>query len=334
MRHRWRYGARRQGRALWRRFHLVHRRLWSALFVAFGLGVLGGVGFASWSGAWAWAAGLGALMLLWPLAGAATFRIARPVVELARVAQELRTGQLERRVELPRGDDEVGEVGAALRTMADQVARQLDDQRALMAAVSHELRSPLARIRVLVELAREGRAPADLHDELQGEIDGMDALVGDLLAASRIDFDAVERKRLPVRQVAERALEIAGRSPDDLSLDREGTTVLADPTLLSRALSVLLDNAVRHGAEPVRLEVEHGDGYVDLAVVDRGPGFADGEEEAVFQPFVSGRASAHDGTGLGLALVRRIARAHDGRAWASNAPPGGARVTLRLPRTS
>ncbi|MEN0065914.1 MAG: HAMP domain-containing sensor histidine kinase [Myxococcota bacterium] len=300
-----------------------------ALFFAFLLGIGGGAGVALGHGAWAWLAGLGALLLLWPLAGLATFRIARPLVEVARVAQELRTGQLDRRSELQGGDDEVGEVAGALRTMADQVARQLDDQRALMAAVSHELRSPLARLRVLVELSREGRAPEGLHDELQIEIDGMDRLVGDLLAASRIDFAAVERSALPVRNVALRALEMADRDPATLDLDRDGT-VLADPTLVSRALSVLLDNAVRHGAEPVRLQVRHEDDGVAFSVLDEGPGFPDGGEEAVFAPFVKGDVRG-GGEGLGLALVRRIAQAHEGRAWAENRPEGGARVTLWLP---
>ncbi|MEO0603012.1 MAG: HAMP domain-containing sensor histidine kinase [Myxococcota bacterium] len=328
---RWPARSRRGRFSLWRRFRVVYRRLWTALFFAFGLGLLGGAGFALAQGAWGWLAIVGAFALLWPMAGMATFRIARPVVELARVAQDLRTGQLERRTEIRAGDDEVGEVASALRTMADQVAHQLDDQRALMAAVSHELRSPLGRLRVLVELAREDRAPDDLHDSLQAEIDGMDTLVGDLLAASRIDFDAVDRTALPVREVVERALDLAGRSRGDLSLDRDGTTILADPTLLSRALVVLLDNARRHGAEPIRLEVEHDDDGVAIAVLDEGPGIAEGEEESVFQPFVSGGRSS-EGTGLGLALVRRIARSHDGRAWAENRPEGGARVTLWLPR--
>ena len=333
MRHHRRSRGRNEGRSrrfqIWRRFRAVYRRLWTALFFAFGLGIAGGVGFALGQGAWAWLAVGGALLLLWPLAGVATFRIARPVAELARVAQDLRTGQLERRSELPAGDDEVGEVGAALRTMADQVARQLDDQRALMAAVSHELRSPLARLRVMVELSREDRPPEGLHDDLQAEIDGMDALVGDLLAASRIDFDAVDPKLLPVRDVAEQALELAGRPPSDLDLDVSGTEVRADPTLLSRALAVLLDNARRHGAEPIQLEVHHDKG-VAFSVVDRGTGFPPGEEEAVFAPFVRGPAGGR-GEGLGLALVRRIARSHGGRAWAENREDGGARVTLWLP---
>ena len=297
--------------------------------MAFGLGWLGGAGWSNAEGAWAWLSVVGALLLLWPLAGVATFRIARPVVELARVAQDLRTGQLERRTELAGGNDEFGEVASALRTMADQVARQLDDQRALMATVSHELRSPLARLRVLVELSREQRAPTDLHDELQGEIDAMDALVGDLLAASRIDFDAVERRELTVREVAARGLEMAGRPDDNLDLDQEGTRVLADPTLVSRALAVMLDNAERHGAEPIRLAVAHDDEGVGFSVEDSGPGFAEGEEEASFQPFVSGQS---EGAGLGLALVRRIARAHEGRAWGENRTAGGARVTLWIPR--
>src|SRR5262249_44524730 len=156
---------------------------------------------------------------------------------------ELQHGHLERRSELPDSRGEVGTVAVALRGMADRVARQLRDQRALMAAVSHELRSPLGRGRVVVELLREGNAPAGAYDDLQHEVDGMDALVGDLLAAARIDFEAVAPRELDVRDLCARALAQAQLPADALVATGEPGRVRADATLLSRALLGLLDNA-------------------------------------------------------------------------------------------
>src|SRR5262245_27693477 len=143
-----------------------------------------------------------------------------------------------------------------------------------MAAVSHELRSPLGRVRILTELLREGSAPPGAYDDLQREVDGMDALVGDLLAGARIDFEAVAPRQLEVRDVALRALEVAGMPADAVSFTGEPGQLVADATLLARALVGLLDNARRYGGKDVRLLVHDLDDRVQFTVEDDGPGFA------------------------------------------------------------
>ncbi len=316
----------------------LHGRVVSFLAIAVALG--GAAGFALHLAFASGAAGAGVAVLLglaavaWPLTWVATFRIARPVSELARLASELHGGQLERRANLSGSTpDEVGELSDALHGLAERLARQLSDQRALMAAVSHELRSPLARLRVMVELEREGQGSATVHDELQAEIDGMDGLVADLLAAARIDFEAITPVDQPAREVALRALQLASL-PDSLLHDAApGVSVTADATLLARALSVLLDNAQRHGGAAVTMRISTDSDAVRFEVQDDGPGFAAGEEEQAFQPFW--RRPAQDGggngVGLGLALVRQIAVAHGGQAAARNRPGGGAQVWIELP---
>lgn len=333
-------------RRRWALAHGIHQRLLSSLVFALLLGVAAGWlvhhgvqhGFSVGRGLL-----LGTVLLaVVPLTWVATFRIARPLVHLADIAGSLRDGELTRWDELPaHGDDEVGEVAGALQDMARRVTDQLEDQRSLMAAVSHELRSPLARVRVLVELAREGRAPDGLHDDLQSEIDGMDALVGDLLAAARIDFEAARPTDLDATAVARRALELAGlpesllaHGPPKAHGAVPPPTVRADPTLLARALRGLLDNGMRHAGRVTALRIE-ADERVRFTVEDDGPGFADGEAEQVFEPFwrrppVPGQ-DPPAGTGLGLALVRRIARSHGGDAGAGNRPGGGGAVWIELP---
>jgi two-component system OmpR family sensor kinase len=311
--------------------HGIHRKVALYMSMAVALGML--VGTIAARASWTWAAAALALgfVVSWPLTWVATFRIARPMHELAKVADELRAGRLGSRAALPGGDDEVGVVAGAMGAMADRVSRQLANQRALLAAVSHELRSPLGRVRVLVELLRDGVAPDTAHDDLQREVDGMDALIGDLLAVSRIDFEAVAPVPLDAVDLARRALSAHGCVETRLSTGPGPLQVRADPTLASRAVGLLLDNAVRHGGHAVALAVERVGDRVVFAVEDDGPGFAAGEEVTAFQPFWRRPGTTSDGTGLGLALVRQIAEAHGGAAGAGNRAEGGARVWLSLP---
>ena len=270
-------------------------------------------------------------LVAWPISWMVTWRIVRPLRELAAVAGDLKSGSLGARSELPSASGEVGEVADALRGMGDRLARQLADQRALMAAVSHELRSPLGRARVLVEMGREGSAPPDLFGELEAEIVAMDDLVADLLAAARIDFEAVTPREMRARDAALRAVEIARLAAEVLAAGPD-PLVRADPTLLARALAGLLENARRYGGPAVTLTIAEEGGRVTFTVDDDGPGFSDGDEERVFAPFwrAPGRVDQR-GVGLGLALVRQIAEAHGGRAGAANRAGGGARVWLTLP---
>ena len=324
----------------------IHRTLVGFLLVAALLGVAAGFVIHAAISGWAGVDGTGmaclavALFLaLWPLSWMASVRIAWPLQRLATVAVELRDGALGSRDQLgtAEGPPEVGQVAGALRGMADRVARQLKDQRALMAAVSHELRSPLGRARVLIEMAREGSAPASVHDDLQAEIDAMDGLVGDLLAAARIDFEAVSPRLIPAVELAQRAVAAARLPPETFEAGRppvEGD-VRADPTLLARALATLLDNGSRYGGKTVRLRLSEPAGPVGrlrFEVEDDGPGFAPGDEIRAFEPFWRGPDSRPRGEGLGLALVRQIAEAHGGQAGAENREEGGARVGIELGR--
>ncbi|MFO0603765.1 MAG: HAMP domain-containing sensor histidine kinase [Polyangiales bacterium] len=276
--------------------------------------------------------GLGvAVAVLWTMAGLVARRLTRPLTELVRVVEAIGQGKLESRMQLGRHDaGELGAIAHAVNEMAARIERQIDEQRDLLAAVSHEIRSPLARLRFLLETLRDGDAARERAlDEVDREVGGIDALVGDLLAASRMDFGAREEVALDASDVAVRALERAGLDASLLAVEGAPGGFRGDATLVQAALGNLLGNAARHGGRATALRVSRAEGAVRFAVEDDGAGFAAGDEARAFEPFYQGReARQRGGVGMGLALVARIAKAHGGGAKAENLPGGGARVTV------
>jgi two-component system OmpR family sensor kinase len=278
---------------------------------------------------------------LWAASSAIAARLARPMGALARVAQELGAGNFSARVKLGRHHHgEAAALAYTINDMAARIERHLAEQRELLATVSHELRTPLSRIRLLTEMARDRGADHKTLDDLDREVMEIDALVGDLLASSRIDFAMLSLRPLSAVEAAARALERAGVDAGALWVDDESEgsdageaiQVRADPTLLGRALANLIDNAKKHGGGLSALRVRRTADRVAFAVEDRGLGFAEGEEQRIFEPFY--RRSEQGSLGLGLSLVKRIAEAHQGRAFAENREGGGATVGLELPLAS
>jgi signal transduction histidine kinase len=287
-------------------------------------------------------------VLLWGGSGIIAWRLAYPIEQVARMAEAIGAGKFSTRVRLRRGRRFHGEVAAlatSINTMAERIEKQFQGQRELLAAVSHEIKTPLARIRLLLELIREKGTDDPMMTEIDREVVEMDALVGDLLATSRLDFATVTPSKLDATEVARRALDRAGVPPSALVVETDDPWFEGDATLVARALANLIQNANRHGGGLTTLRVSaRGDG-IDRRVVfeaeDCGPGFEPGEEDRVFDPFFrgarcdssAGGASGevrHVSLGLGLSLVRRIAEAHDGRAYACARRGGGACVGVEL----
>jgi signal transduction histidine kinase len=274
--------------------------------------------------------------MLWGASGAIARRVSRPLGQLAQIAEDLGRGQLASRRRI--GHNHHGEVrilAEALDDMATRIEKQLADQRALLATVSHEIRTPLARIRLLVELAKDSpdkAAAAKTLDDLDREVVEIDTLVGDLLASSRIDFTAITKTRLDANDVAQGAVERTGIDPTKLVVESPHVTFEGDATLVARAVANLIENANRHGGgvSTVRVVGRGGDRFIAFEVEDDGDGFAAGEEEKVFEPFYRPAGAGSGGVGLGLALVKRIAEAHGGRAYARNREAGGALVGIEL----
>lgn len=288
------------------------------------------------------ALGLGLFVLmLWASSRFVARRLMNPLEELVRVVRDIGDGKLSARVELRRHCQrhgshhrvmgEVAEVAYAVNQMAEKIERQVAGQKELLAAVSHEIRSPLARLRMLIELEREARGSEPRLDAMDVELTEMDALTGQLLAQSRLEFDSVERHTVKAAELARTALERKSHSKDLLQDDSRGATVNVDAGLVGRALLNLIDNAEKHGGGLAALRVQVKDGSVLFLVSDTGKGFDEDSLRRAFEPF-SG-AGKQKGLGLGLSLVKRIAEAHGGTATVSSEPGQGAKVVLQLPLT-
>lgn len=332
-----------RGRLQRRIFHLFGATIVAATLVAGALSHLAGTRAGGWSRDTSLVALVGVLVVLWVASGAIARKLARPIAEVARVAEEIGAGNLASRVRPPicreghARRDEVAELASAINRMAERIERQFREQRELLATVSHEIRTPLARLRVLTELLRDGAANGKLLDDVEREIVEMDALVGELLANSRVEFAALTRTPLCAADIARRALERAEISVDRLTVEETvgapEVPLVADATLLARALANLVENARAHGGGLTRLVLRVEPDRIAFIAEDEGPGLDEAEVEHVFEPFFRGsRASGERSKlGLGLALVRRIAEAHGGRAFAEPRPGGGARVGIELP---
>jgi signal transduction histidine kinase len=269
-------------------------------------------------------------------------RMARPLAVLGDAARRFGAADTGARAGLAR-DDEFGDLGRSFDEMAARIEDLLRSQRQLMADISHELRTPLARIRVALELAVEDpEAARDVLADVGADLDEIDELMERTLIMARLD---VGDPGLPQQEIdlAEVTASAAGRF-ERLHGDRElrirGAglgTLRGDPSLLRRALDNLLDNAVKYSdaGAPVELDVQAAAQRFELRVIDSGRGMTPEELQHAFTPFWRADASrtrTTGGVGLGLALARRIARAHQGDVELTSRPGQGTTALLWLPR--
>lgn len=275
-----------------------------------------------------------AALVLWTAAALVARRITRPLSLLIDATREIGAGNLAARVRLGRHQKgELGTLAESVNDMAQRIERQLRDQRELLAVVSHEVRSPLTRLRLCAELLRANAADATALSALEREVDDLDVLVGKLLANSRLDFEVLTKARVSGRDLFTRVLGRRRLDPALLDDQSSGAEAELDATLVARALDNLLDNAVRHGGGVRRCVLRRtvapdGRALLCFEVWDEGAGFDAAALPRVFDAFFRGRGTPREAgqLGLGLALVRRISRAHGGDAWAENLSTGGARV--------
>jgi signal transduction histidine kinase len=212
--------------------------------------------------------------------------------------------------------------------MQGRIRSAVEERTKLLAAIAHDLRTPLTRLRFRAEYA-----PPEHRDRIVQDIERMDAMISGVLAFVRGE-ERIERQRLDFAALVQSAVDDWAEAGADVAISETvPVEVQADPVALRRLVSNLLENAVKYAGR-VRCRVCRDGGDAFLLVDDSGPGIAEDSLERVFTPFERGDAArdpATGGVGLGLALARGIARAHGGNVWLSRLAGGGLRANVRLP---
>lgn len=274
------------------------------------------------------------LALIALLIGSGTYFVARGLTRrlerLQRRVEAFGAGDLSARAELT-GQDEAGRLAASFNHAASRIEALVKAHKNLLAHASHELRSPLARIRIAVAMLTERPTP-ELEEEVRRSIAELDELVDEVLLASRLDAQVGEARLEPVELMGLCAEEAARC---EVEFDAEDAPVIeGDARLLRRLLRNLLENARRHGhggAVTMTLARHGRDAVIEVA--DRGPGVPEAERERIFEPFhrLPGASERDGGVGLGLALVRQIAELHGARVTCLPRDGGGSIFRLTVP---
>ncbi len=275
---------------------------------------------------------VGILVTLNTSAGLASWLI-RPLARLASATQ--RIGQGRRPEPLAEtGPAELATLAREFNRMGEQVEELLANRTTLLAGISHDLRTPLARIQLALGMLSE-KPDRDLIDRMLRDVEGMNELIARCLEVSR-DFAEQESAELDlcdllaevVAEFAHTGVDIRGRKGPDCHIH-------VRPLSLKRILANLIDNAVRYGGgTPVDIEYELGSDAIQIRVLDRGPGIPAAETEAVFRPFYRlepSRSSRTGGSGLGLAIVRQLANANAWSVTLAERPGGGTIAGVRIP---
>lgn len=263
-------------------------------------------------------------------------RLTKRLEQLQQGVERWGAGDLRARVPVE-GSDEVAFLAERFNHAAGRIEQLLASHKALLANASHELRSPLARIRMGLELM--GGADSAQRQEIGRSIQELDQLIDEILLASRLDAAQDSGEPLEPVDLTGLAAEECARVGAELhaapaSGQAQALVLHGSPRLLRRLLRNLLENARRHGAGDVDLRLAAVGTELELRVNDRGPGVPAGERDRIFEPFyrLSGASEREGGAGLGLALVKSIAQRHGGRVHCEDRPGGGASFVVRLPR--
>ena len=263
-------------------------------------------------------------------------RLTRRLEALKRGVEQFGAGALDHRVAIS-GADEVAAVAASFNVAAARVEALVQSHRSLLANASHELRSPLARMKMAVSMLAEA-TPSEretLKREIDKNVAELDGLVEEVLLASRLDVaeNPLHRDRVDLLAVAaEEAARVGAHVESTRSVHVDG-----DERLLRRAVRNLLENAQRYGGGEVEIGLGHvtvrGRDCVFLEVCDRGPGVPEAMRERIFEPFfrLPGHAEQAGGVGLGLALVKQIAARHGGSVRCEARSGGGSRFVIEVP---
>jgi two-component system osmolarity sensor histidine kinase EnvZ len=263
----------------------------------------------------------GAFLVAW--------RINRPLRQLSDAASALGKGQMPTPVKVT-GPKEIQELSRSFNRMTEDLKKVETDRALLLAGVSHDLRTPLARMRLGVEMMKD----APLREGMIQDIEEMDRIIGQFIAYVRDSGNGEGSEEVNLNEMIDGICE---------RYRRLGHVVTADlgplpptrvrPTAMQRLIGNLIENALRHGGEPIEVRTAVLGGQIRLSVLDRGPGIPDAELERMKQPFtrLDAARGGEGNSGLGLAIVERIARSHGAELSLHNRPEGGLEATVAWP---
>lgn len=272
--------------------------------------------------------------------------LSRPIRSLKSAFQEAASGNLQPRAatSIEQRSDELADLLREYDKMATQLRTVMDGQRQLLHDVSHELRSPLARMQAAMGLVRQQPEKiAPLLDRLDSEVIRIDRLIGELLTLSRLDT-SIPLNAGETIEIGDILAPVADCSHFEAQVHEKhihyaeppAAFILCNPDLLARAIENVVRNAIHHTPPGTTVRIEarvEQSTLLRISVKDNGNGIPENELDAVFQPFFrgSGTTGKSDGHGLGLAISKRIIAAHGGSIAASNLPGGGCHVDIALP---
>ena len=293
-------------------------------------------------------AGPAFLLIAVLLSAAVSYVLARAITTPVRRFREatvaIADGKLDTRVATSMSNrrDDIGLLAHDLDAMASSLQQAAERQTELTRNISHELRSPLARLRVALELARREAGDLPEFGRMDRETESLDALIGQILEFSRMHVQIDEQpQRVDIDELLQGAVENAEfecRSTDGVSIEYQspGSRIVDGyPGALNSAFENIMRNAIRHSPPGGKIAVsvdESASGQLQIAISDDGSGVSSGHLERVFEPFFRGSADEPStGTGLGLAIARRAVEKNGGKIAASNRDEGGLTVTVQLP---
>ena len=272
--------------------------------------------------------------------------VSRPLRHMEQTAQRIAGGDTDLRVSetIAGRRDEVGQLASAFNAMTEQLCSLLDRQKHLLRDISHDLRTPLTRQRIAIELASDSGADEQLIASILRQNERLEAMTAQILTLYRVSEQGTHIERQSVRpvklmnQVLHDAADYAEHQGVDCTLTAStevaDMSVLGDPELLHRAFDNIVQNALDHTPPGRRVHVKAAavDGRIRVAIEDEGGGVPDDLLPHLFEPFFrADKSRGGQGWGLGLAIARDIVAAHDGQITAAGGASGGLRVTVELP---
>ncbi|HET7608049.1 MAG TPA: ATP-binding protein [Gammaproteobacteria bacterium] len=271
--------------------------------------------------------------------------VSSPIARLQKASRGLAAGALDTRVGAPfnRRRDEVGTLARDFDAMAERIQELVTAKETLLRDVSHEFRSPLARIRMALALA-ERRAGAESQPDLariEREAERLDALVGQVMTLTRLrTTDAPRRDVVRLDQLVGEVVDDARFEYPDATLEytpNAEVSLRGDGDGLKSAIENVVRNAMIYGdrTKPIEVRIDSTAAAATVRVLDRGPGVPEAELERIFEPFYrtdKSRDHRQDGQGIGLAITARVTELHGGKVRARNRPDGGLEIAIELPR--